>query len=413
MKIAIIGSGISGLGAAYLLKDKHEVVVYEKSAIIGGHARTVSVRQGDTETAVDIAVNVFSDRDYPNVMKFFKQLGVPLQRARMSFGFTGMLKNGRFEWAAHSPLGQLGNMLRPRFWRMCYDALRFYPAIGNRKITETTTLEELFKEMGMSHAFRDYWLLPMMSAIWSAPGSVLLPLPAKFFIDFFKQHGLFDVLNLPTWYNIPGGCQKYLDLLSEKLSKELRPDSAVVSVKRSANGVSVSTATTTENYDAVVFACHPDEILAMLGDTEGRERELLGAFRYYENECYVHTDASVMPKNRACWSSWIYQLDETKNAPVSSISYWVNNLQGRSRSAPVFVSLNPLHTPRHDAILHKETFSHPVYDFAAIKAQSELREIQGTKNTWYCGAWCGYGFHEDGLVSGIEVAHSIDPTVSL
>lgn len=412
MKIAIIGSGISGLGAAYFLKDKHQVVVYEKSAVIGGHARTVSARQDDTEIAIDIAVNVFSDRDYPNVMKFFKSLGVPLRRARMSFGFTGQLhQNARFEWAAHSPLGQLGNMLKPRFWRMCFDALRFYSTISGRKIAPTTTLERLFEEMKMSRPFRDYWMLPMMSAIWSCPGSALLPLPAHFFIDFFKQHGLFDVFNLPTWYNIPGGCQVYLDILSNKLSNEIRSNSAVVSVKRTPSGVSVATETETETHDAVIFACHPDETLALLGDVEQKEKELLSVFRYYDNEVFVHTDDSVMPKNKACWSSWIYQLDESKEAPVSSVSYWVNNLQSNTAAKSVFVTLNPIRPIQESTILHKELFSHPIYDFATVEAQNKLKTIQGFNNTWYCGAWCGYGFHEDGLVSGVEIARKIEPSI--
>ena len=409
-RIAIIGTGISGLGAAYLLHPRHEITVYEKAARIGGHTRTMNVRYGDATIPVDTGFIVFNQRNYPHLTAMFRHLGVPVHQSEMTFAAT--INGGWLEWGAknlNAVFGQRRNMLRPRFHLLVRDVMRFNSlAMETVERRPRLTLGELIGHLKLGEWFKHYYILPMAGAIWSCPPREMLSFPALAFVRFFANHGLLSVSGQPQWYTVTGGAQTYVDRLTASFAHRIRTGCGATRVMREDGKVCVSDTTgNSETYDEVVFACHGNEARALLGDANALESELLGAFRYQANRAVLHKDVSMMPKRQACWASWVYHADGSAAEPAISVSYWMNSLQGIDRRYPLFVTLNPSREIAPEHVFDEHTFEHPVFNEAAIAAQSQLRAGQGSRNTWFCGAHLGHGFHEDGLRSAVEVAEGL------
>ncbi len=406
----MIGTGIAGLSAAYMLDTRHEITVYEKEARLGGHSRTITVNYDGHPIPVDTGFIVFNKRNYPNLTALFRLLGVAIKESDMSFGFTA--DDGDLEWGAktiNSVFGQRRNLFRPKFIKLFFDVLRFNSTA--EKTVErfpNLTLGELLTKMKMGDAFRWSYLLPMAGAIWSCPPGQMLEFPAQVFVRFFANHNLLSLTGQPQWMTVVGGSRSYVDRLSAPFADRIRKDCAVKSVFRELGAVQIGDyAGKIERFDEVVFACHPDETLAMLTDASDAEREALGAIVYQRNVTVLHRDPSFMPQRRACWASWIYQSDRKGDTDNRSVTYWMNSLQGIDERTPVFVTLNPCRRISAELIFDEHVFMHPVFDFGALKAQEALKSMQGQRNTWFCGAYMGHGFHEDGLVSAMRVAEAL------
>ncbi len=413
-KIAIVGTGISGLGAAYLLHPRHEITVYEKAPRIGGHTRTMSARYGDADIPVDTGFIVFNERNYPHLTAMFRHLGVKVHKSEMTFAAT--INGGWLEWGAknlNAIFGQRRNMLRPRFYRLVRDVMRFNShAEATVARRPRITLGELIRHLELGDWFKHYYILPMGGAIWSCPPREMLSFPALAFVRFFANHGLLSVSGQPQWYTVTNGAQSYIDLLTAPFAGRIRTGCGAARVTREDGKVRVSDARgNTETYDEVVLACHGNEARALLGDANAKEAELLGAFRYQKNHAVLHKDVSFMPKRQACWASWVYHADGSAAEPAISVSYWMNSLQGIDRRYPLFVTLNPTRRIAPEHVFDEHDFEHPVFDEAAIAAQSQLRALQGFRNTWFCGAHLGHGFHEDGLRSAVEVARGLGAAI--
>lgn len=409
-RVAIIGTGISGLGAAYLLHRKHEITVYEKASRIGGHTRTKTVRYGDRTIPVDTGFIVFNERNYPHLTAMFRHLDVAVHKSNMTFGAT--INGGWLEWGAknlNSIFGQRRNVFSPRFHRLIRDVVRFNKeALATVERKPRLTLGELLGHLKLSDWFKHYYLLPMGGAIWSCPPREMLSFPALTFVRFFANHGLLAASGQPQWYTVTGGAQRYVERLTASFAPRIRTDCGAVRVTRDNARVRVADSVGgTETYDQVVFACHADEALALLGDPTPQEATLLGAFRYQKNRAVLHKDISLMPKRRACWASWVYHADGSATEPAISVSYWMNNLQGIDPACPLFVTLNPSRPIAPEHVFDEHLFDHPVFDEAAIAAQPGIRAIQGAQGTWFCGAHLGHGFHEDGLRSAVAVAEGL------
>lgn len=408
VKIAIIGTGISGLGAAYLLHPHHEITLYEANDYIGGHSRTVEVDTGTESVAVDTGFIVFNHRNYPQLKGLFHHLGVPVEKSDMSFGVS--IRNGWLEYGTRRLFhlfAQKRNLFRPAYWQMLRDILRFNREAKRYLEAEpSVTMQQCLDELGMGEWFRRYYLLAMGGAIWSCPPEQMLTFPAATFIRFFDNHGLLTVSDQPQWHTVSGGSREYVKRLTAPFADRIRLSSPVSKVTRQMGGVTVHDhAGETENYDQVIFACHADETLAMLDNPSEQEQTILGAFRYQPNRVVLHSDKSFMPHRRQSWASWVYLAEETEDrSSAISLSYWMNNLQNLPRKTPIIATLNPAREPKAVTLHDEVTFSHPVFDAGAIAAQAQLPSLQGQHNSWFCGAYHRYGFHEDGLMSGIEVA---------
>ena len=408
MKIAIIGSGISGLGAAWLLNAKHEITVYEKDARIGGHSNTVEA----SGIPVDTGFIVYNARNYPHLVGLFKTLGVAVEESNMSFGVS--LDGGKLEYAGTSlntVFAQRKNLVNPRFLNMLKDIVRFNKqAAALLKTDRELTLGAYLDELKMGEWFRYRYLLPMAGAIWSCPLETMLAYPAQSFLRFFENHGLLTVADQPQWYTVKGGSREYVRKLSAPFADRIRLNTAAHCIIREVDGVMVEDARgEKEFYDHVVMAAHADQILPMLKDADGNEKRVLSAFRYQPNRAVLHRDASLMPQSRRVWSSWNYLASgDLKNQPQVSLTYWMNRLQNIDEANPLFVTLNPPREP--DKILYECQYAHPVFDQGTRAAQMQLPKIQGQRRTWFCGAWTRYGFHEDGLMSAVGVANALGVT---
>jgi predicted NAD/FAD-binding protein len=405
-RIAIIGTGISGLGAAYILNRRHDITVYEKQDRIGGHSRTVTVDYDGVRLPVDTGFIVFNEKNYPELNAMFRHLNVPVQKSDMTFAAS--IRGGWLEWGARDAntiFGQRRNLLRPKFGLLLRDVLRF-----NRNAEEIVeshpelTLDGLIERLGLGDWFRRFYLLPMSSAIWSCPPCEMVRFPARTLIRFMANHHLLSASGQPQWYTVTGGAEQYVQRLVRSFAARIRVGCGVVAVRRSDGRVIVhDDSGSSEIYDHVVFAGHGDETLRLLSDADQHERAALGAFRYQKNLAVLHRDTSVMPRSRRCWSSWVYKSDGSAHDPALSVTYWMNSLQNIPSEMPLFVTLNPKSPIAPDCVFDRHAFEHPVFDHAAIAAQPRVQALQGTRNSWFCGAHLRHGFHEDGLASAVHV----------
>ncbi len=420
MRIAIIGTGIAGLGAAYALRDAHDIVVYEKETRPGGHANTLTVDYDGARLPVDTGFIVYNERNYPNLVALFRALDVETQASSMSFAVS--LRDGALEWAGdnlRTLFAQKRNLLRPSFHAMWFDILRFNKRAREDLRAGTIGADSLgayLDRHGFGESFRNNYLVPMGSAIWSMSPAEMLAFPAQTFLRFFENHHLLVGFETPAWRTVAGGSRTYVDKIVSRLEGRIRLGTAAVRIAREADAVHVTNSMgAIERFDHVILACHSDQALRLLADPSADERALLSAIRYAPNLAVLHRDTALMPWRRKVWSSWNYMCDGVLHgggdAPVS-VTYWMNRLQGIDSRFPLFVSLNPRRMPREDLTFARIPYEHPQFDGPAIQAQRALPRIQGVHRTWFCGAWTGYGFHEDGLASGLEVAARLGARLS-
>ncbi len=405
-RIAVIGSGISGLSAAYFLKRKHDIRLYEREQRLGGHSRTITVSCGDRIIPVDTGFIVFNEQNYPNLTALFAELDVPVKDSDMTYAMS--VGEGDFEWGAqdlNTIFGQRRNLLRPSFYRLFGEVMRFNRAAeGAVARNPAISLGDLIASMGLSEDFRQLYLLPMSGAIWSSPPRQMLSFPAKVFVDFFRNHGLLAMSGQPQWRTVDGGAREYVSRIASHLGDAARAGCAAVKISRRNDRVEISNANgTTEEFDQVVLACHSDEALQLLADATPAEASALSAIRYQRNEAILHRDPRFMPKRKRCWASWNYKSDGKGSESAVSVTYWMNRLQGIEEAYPLFVTLNPQSAVQERDIFDRHVFHHPVFDAPAIDAQQKIRAIQGQNRTWFCGAYLRHGFHEDGLHSALQV----------
>ena len=397
-----------------LLQPVHDITVYEKSTVIGGHTRTKTVDYRGRQIAVDTGFIVFNYRNYPLLSALFRHLRVPVQKSNMSFGLT--IGGGRLEWGAESlraVFGQWSNLFNPKFLRFLLDIVRFNRAAKSFVVKHPdVTLGEMLKIMRVSDWFSLYYILPMGGAIWSCSLDAMLAFPARVFVDFFDAHGLLTVTQQPQWYTVTGGSQEYVKRLVAPFADRIRTACAAMAVTRKNGKVQVSDGRgETLEYDQVILACHGDEALAMLQDATPEERSALGAFTYQKNHAVLHCDPSFMPRRRICWASWIYRDAPPSNHAGICVTYWMNQLQDIDKQYPLFVTLNPDKPIPDDLVFDRHDFTHPVYSQAAVDAQGKIAALQGRNHIWFCGAYLYNGFHEDGLKSAVNVARKLGAEV--
>lgn len=415
MKIAIIGSGIAGLTSAYLLSRRHDITLFEAGDRIGGHTHTVNVTVEGKSYAVDTGFIVFNDWTYPHFIRLLGQIGVKFKPTEMSFSVCD--ENTRFEYNGNnlnSLFAQRRNILSPGFWGMLRDILRFNRQapldLQEQRISAEMTLGDYLEAGGYGPRFILHYIVPMGAAIWSMSLVDMLKFPLQFFVRFFKNHGLLSVNNRPQWCVIEGGSSSYIGPLTRSFRERIRLDCPVHLVERDAEGVVVHSAAGTEAFDKVVFACHSDQALALLGDPSQAEQEILGALPYADNDVVLHTDTRLLPERKLAWASWNYRLTANRQTQAA-VTYDMNILQGIDSATTFCVSLNQTQMINPLKILARYTYAHPQYSLAAVAAQARRDEISGVRNTYYCGAYWANGFHEDGVVSALHVAQAFGETL--
>lgn len=411
-RIAVVGSGIAGLSAAWLLSKRYDVTLIEAEARLGGHSNTVDAVRDGRKTPVDTGFIVYNTASYPNLIALFDHLRVPTAPTDMSFAVS--LGSGDYEYSGSSVatlFGQASNIVSPSHWRMLADTLRFFREardLNRADLDPDLSLGAYLTREGYSEAFVTRHILPMAAAIWSTPSSDVLDFPAAAFVRFFDNHGLLQVKDRPQWRTVVGGSREYVNRLMADFRGEVALGEPVRRIDRSSAGVMIHTDKAERSFDACVLASHADETLGMLASPTADERRLLGAFRYVRNHAVLHTDCASMPKRRRLWSSWNYLGEGKGREATLAVTYWMNQLQPLGETAPdLFVTLNP---PREIAATHTIAafdYAHPMFDAAAMRAQRELWNLQGANRTWFCGAYFGYGFHEDGLQSGLAAAEAV------
>ena len=422
MRVAVVGSGIAGLGAAHALRGKADISLFEAGAYFGGHTHTVDVTLPDAHGnafshGVDTGFLVFNERTYPEFIALLKELDVSAVPSDMSFSVQVPRAQGRaLEWSGTSlntVFAQRANLLRPAFWRMLRDLLRF-----NKLVTDLATrgaeasltqpLAEFLQAQKFSAEFRDWYLLPMLGCIWSCPTDQMLQFPVATMVRFCHNHGLAQVSQRPQWWTVAGGARHYVDKITAGITDK-RLNTPVRQITRDARGVAVTTDTGTERFDRLVLATHSDQALALLGGhATAQERQVLGAIHYQPNRAVLHTDTRVLPRNPSAWAAWNYEATHSSQTDARvCLHYLINRLQPVPFQQPVVVSLNPVQPIADDQVLGSFDYAHPVFDLAAIRAQAEVPGLQGRQHTYFAGAWMGYGFHEDGLKAGRAAASQL------
>ena len=410
-RIAVIGGGISGMAAAHLLANDAAVVLFEAEGRLGGHARTkMAGKRGDQP--VDTGFIVYNNANYPNLAALFKKLAVPVVPSNMTFGAS--IAGGKLDYGLRSLdalFAQRWRIADPRFLGMLRDIMRFNARAEAAAQTPGLTVGALLEDLRTGAWFRDYYILPLSGAIWSTPVQGILDFPAQALIRFMKNHALLSISGQHQWYTVKGGSVEYVRRLQTALTQQgvdLRLGASVAGVQRIGNGAMVRClGGEWEPFDAVVFANHSDDALRLLADPSPDEARLLGAVRYQPNEAVLHADISLMPKHKSVWSSWVYTEPAGPRPDRIDLTYWMNSLQPIPQDDPLFVTLNS-NRPISDKLIHDVvTFRHPVYDLPALAAQSGIRALNGTRNTWFCGAWMKNGFHEDGFASAVDVVDAM------
>ena len=417
-RVAVIGSGISGLSVAHALAGQARVTLFEAGGHFGGHTNTVDMTLDGVTHGVDTGFLVLNERTYPQLLKLFGELGVEIAKSEMSFSVQvpGPGQARGLEWSGcdlNTVFAQRANLLRPRFWRMLSDLMRFNKLATTLAASgEVDTLDQPIGDFLAQHRFsaefRDWYFLPMIGCIWSCPVDQMLRFPVATMLRFCHNHGLLQVANRPQWYTVRGGARTYVLKMLQAVP-DARLNTPVRSVRRVDGSVLLATDVGTEHFDEVVLACHSDQSLALLADASAAETRVLGAIRYQRNRAVLHTDVSVLPQRRKAWAAWNYERTATGSSEEASVClhYLLNRLQPLPFTSPVVVSLNPVTDPRADTIHAEFDYAHPVFDMAAIAAQQRVPSLQGDRHTWFAGAWTRYGFHEDGLMSGLAVARGL------
>jgi len=410
-RVAVVGSGIAGLSCAWLLNQAHDVIVFEAAGRLGGHAHTVDVQGEDGVFPVDTGFIVYNERTYPNLTALFAALDVPTEDSDMSFAAS--LEGGALEYAGTGLRGlfaQRRNIFRPRFWAMLHDLRRLYRQAPGDEVLQNPdliSLGEWLDQHGYGQAIQRDHLLPMAAAIWSSRASAVRDYPAAAFFRFCDTHGLLRLQDRPLWRTVRGGSRTYVSRLAAPFENRIFVGNGVAGLRRTEAGVVVRDARgETHVFDDVVLATSARAALGLLEDADARERDLLGAFGLSRNEAVLHTDESLMPKRRAVWASWNF-IGGAAAESAPCVTYWMNNLQNLPVHKNVFVTLNPVRPPALGKILHTQFYEHPLFDVAAMQAQRRLWSMQGARKTWFCGAWLGAGFHEDGVQAGLAVAEAL------
>lgn len=407
-RIAVVGGGVAGLSAAWLLSQRHEVTLLESDGRVGGHANTVEAPGLKEPVPVDTGFIVFNEPNYPNFTALLKHLGVESRPADMALSVS--LDDGDFEYSSGALFAQASNLFSARYWGMLRDVSRFYRQ-GPKDLadleTPLTSLEDYLETKGYCQAFRDDHLLPQAAAIWSTPLGAIRDYPAAALIRFFQNHGMMSLFGRGKWRTVSGGSRAYVAKLAAAFQGEIRTGARVSAIRRDPLGVEVRHASgRSERFDQVVIATHGDTALSLLDDADGEERRLLSAFRYHRNLAVLHADARLMPRRKAAWESWNHI--GRRDAPGEGcVSYWMNRLQTIRDAGDLFVTLNPTREIAPDKVIHTDVYDHPLFDAGAIAAQAELWSLQGARRTWFCGSYFGHGFHEDALQSGLAVAEAM------
>ncbi|WP_251358402.1 NAD(P)/FAD-dependent oxidoreductase [Kangiella sp. TOML190] len=408
MKVAIIGSGISGIAAAEKLYQHCDVTIFEKNEKVGGHADTQTIFVDDKTLKVDTGFIVFNPENYPTFFTLLKKYQVAYQDSDMSFAVTNRMNGLEYNASSLDQLFcQRKNLISPKFYRMIWDIFRFYREAKELLDSDMQiNLGEYLKKKRYSQYFIDEHLIPMASALWSGDSSAIMQFPASYLVAFMNNHRMLQAFNRPVWKTIQGGSETYLNSILESISIKLKLNSAISSVERHHAGVRIITNSDAYDFDKVIFASHSDQTLKMIADPTHDEKWLLGNIGYQENTMQLHTDTKVLPKNKKAWASW-NMLNDERTSKACRVSYYMNLLQSLNTQTPIIVSLNMQDKVNKGKILKEIIYHHPIYNQAAIEAQKQKHLIQGGQHSYYCGAYWGWGFHEDGALSGIEAAKAL------
>ena len=402
MKLAVIGSGISGLSAAYHFSKNHKVDLFEQDDHFGGHSLTYDIKEEDKVVPVDLGFIVFNEQTYPNLISFFRELDVPFEKSNMSFSVS--VKDSNVEYGGsglNAIFANKKNLFNLKFLKMINEIISFYkkaPSLLTNDLSEDT-LGIFLEKSKLSKYFIEYHIIPMVAAIWSMPFKKAKDMPLKLFLNFFINHGLFKLKNRPQWYTVTNRSRAYVNKVLEKISGEVFKNYKVSKILRSENNVRISIGNEYLDYDHVILASHADQSLKILEEPTSEEDKILKRFSYVSNKAYLHIDENLMPLRKSAWSSWNSITKDNRTC----ITYWLNKLQNLKTSKNYFLTLNPVEQINNNKILKKIDFTHPYFNKENVKLQKDLHKLQGKKRTWFCGSYFGYGFHEDGLKSSIEL----------